>query len=119
MTQSRLADRPLARWGLVIAAVLHLLGGGLLPVFHSDFVPAGELAVHGHDHAEDDCLPPVANHVAHCTVCHALGAAPLPGGMLRLPVSVPTHVAAADGPDVVRPLLRSLTAPARAPPAAA
>jgi hypothetical protein len=119
MTRTRLADRPLARLGLVIAAVLHLLGGGLLPVLHSDFVPPGELAVHGHDHAGDDCLPPVANHVAHCTVCHALGAPALPGGVLRLPAPAPARTAAAGAPEFVSPFLRSLTAPARAPPAAA
>jgi hypothetical protein len=119
MMQTRLADRPLARLGLVIAAVLHLLGGGLLPVLHSDIVPPGELAVHGHDHAEDDCLPPVATHVAHCTVCHALGTAALAGGVLRLPAPAPARSAVVGAPELVSPFLRSLTAPARAPPAAA
>ena len=117
--QARLTDRPLARLGLLLAVVLHVLGTGLLPVLHREIVPPGRTAVHAHQHGDDGCLPPSAHHAPHCTVCGAMDTRSLPATVLHVPDPAPARMAAADAPAGTSLHLRSRSAPARAPPRAA
>jgi hypothetical protein len=114
----RLRDRRLARLGLLIAAALHLLGGGLLASVHH-LQPAGGTVAVDVRHDGDPPRLPAEHHPDHCAFCQIAGATALPAAgdspthltSSRLPVAEP-HPAATPASGEYRP-------PARAPPAAA
>lgn len=113
-----LRDRRLARLGLLIAAALHLLGGGLLSPLHA--IPAGDgvVAVDVRHDGDSSQLPP-AHDEDHCALCHIGGATALPsGGASTVHVAVAKVPAAAASAAPAASSLR-YRPPARAPPAAA
>lgn len=115
----RIRDRRLARLGLLIAAALHLLGGGLLASVHAAPAAGGTAVVDARQDGGDPSELPHGHDADHCALCQAMGTAALPAAGSSLSHATVPRALAAEAHRAPAPAFEGYRPPARAPPASA
>ena len=110
--------RRVARLGLLLAAALHLVGGGLLASAHVD-LPAPHALALAPSGGSGNPEPPPAHDAGECALCHATELRALPATGAAVPHLEPRGTPSRRSALPPPPALPLPEAPARAPPAAA